>query len=74
MRNKYVNNENNVIFSGMQPAQRAQINSHWGIQDVSPQSPQTLPDFLKVAPKTNKNGKPLDVPMSIQQNSPMYQR
>jgi hypothetical protein len=76
IRNKYINNENNVIFSGMPSAQREMIDTKYGLKPIAQQSPQTQvsPDFLKVAPKTNKNGKPLDIPTSIQEGAPRYQR
>jgi hypothetical protein len=72
LRDLYVNKQNNTIFSGMPDAQKEIIKQKYGVTPVAQQSPQTLPDWLRIAPKTNTNGKALNTDESLKRGHPVY--
>jgi hypothetical protein len=72
LRENYVNNQQNVIFSGMPSWQKELITKKYGIQPVATQSPQTQPDWLKIAPQKTPAGKVLDPTTSLSEGHPVY--
>jgi len=72
LRDLYVNKQDNVIFSGMPDAQKELIKQKFGIQPIAAKSQGGQPDFLKLAPKTNKRGHKLDEAESIKAGHPVY--
>ncbi len=59
-------------FVGMNPDRINTILGNRGITDLGAFSGTDKPDWLKVAPKTNKSGHTLDEEMSIKMNKPVY--
>ncbi len=72
LRELYVNKQENGIFSGMPAAQKELIKAKFGVQPIAKQSPQSQPDWLKMAPKTNKKGHKLDDAESVKAGHPVY--
>jgi hypothetical protein len=72
LRENYVNNQTNVVFAGMPDWQRELNAKKWGIQPIAAQTSQGQPDWLRIAPQKNPNGKSLDPTTSLTEGHPVY--
>ena len=73
LRDLYVNKQNNTIFGGMSPIQQEIIKQKYGIQPLASQNQgQAQPDWLRIAPQKNPNGKSLDPTTSLTEGHPVY--
>src|ERR1035437_696229 len=72
LRQNYVNNQDNVFFSGMPTFQKELIKQKYGLVPISAQSSQTQPQWLRDAPKKSKIGGTLDEAASVTQGQPVY--
>src|ERR1035437_773747 len=72
LRQNYINNQDNVFFSGMPNFQKELIKQKYGLVPIGAQSPQTQPQWLRDAPKKSKIGGTLDEVASAAQGQPVY--
>jgi hypothetical protein len=72
LRQNYINNQDNVFFSGMPTFQKELIKQKYGLVPIGAQSSQTTPQWLRDAPKKSKIGGTLDEAASVTQGQPIY--